>query len=219
VRLEVADTGCGIAPNALGTIFEMFEQTPNVPVRARAGGLGIGLSLVRQIAQLHGGTAEAFSDGAGRGAQFVICLPADATSVDRKAGDKPIDLAVFDGARVLLVEDSEESLLAMADLFSLYGAHVSTAANAAEALAVAEQGQFDLVITDVNLPDIDGYHLVAQLRKLNSFAGVPIVAVTGRPVSQDEALALEAGCDACLPKPFSLQALAEAVRSRGRVAE
>ncbi|MEZ2354595.1 PAS domain-containing protein [Caballeronia sp. RCC_10] len=219
VRLEVADTGCGIAPNALGTIFEMFEQTPNLPVRARAGGLGIGLSLVRQIAQLHGGTAEAFSDGAGRGAQFIICLPADATSVDRKAGDKPIDLAVFNNARVLLVEDSEESLLAMAELLSLYGAHVSAAANATEALAVAEQGQFDLVITDVNLPDIDGYHLVAQLRKLDSFPSVPIVAVTGRPVSQDDTLAVKAGFDACLSKPFSLQALAEAVRSRGRVAE
>ena len=211
VKLEVADTGCGIAMNALKSVFEMFEQTSNIPFRARSGGLGIGLSLVRQIAQLHGGTAEAFSDGAGRGACFVVTFPADASFANRKAGDKPANLAVFAGARVLLVEDSEESLQAMAELFSLYDAQVTTATNAADALSIAEKQQFDLVITDVNLPDMDGYHLVAQLRELNGFSSIPIVAITGRPVNQEEAPAREAGCDACLAKPFNLQALADVV--------
>jgi two-component system CheB/CheR fusion protein len=217
VKLEVADTGCGIATDALESVFEMFEQTPNIPFRARSGGLGIGLSLVRQIAQLHGGTAEAFSDGAGRGACFVVTFPADASFAHRKAGDKPADLAVFAGARVLLVEDSEESLQAMSELLSLYDAQVSTASNAAEALSIAEAQQCDLVITDVNLPDIDGYHLVAWLRQLSGFSSIPIVAVTGRPVSHEEASAREAGCDACLPKPFNLQALADVVGRRRRL--
>ncbi|WP_236597694.1 CheR family methyltransferase [Paraburkholderia kirstenboschensis] len=209
--LEVADTGVGIAPSLLESIFEIFQQAPNVPSRARASGLGIGLSLVRQLARLHGGNAEAFSEGEGRGSRFVVSLPADASFVHRQAGDKPADLSIFAGARVLLIEDSEESLQAMAELFSMYDANVKTSRNAAEGLQAAKTSDFDLIITDVNLPDLDGYQLVAQLRQLQNCSSVPIVAVTGRPVTQEETAARDAGCDACLAKPFNLQALADVV--------
>lgn len=212
VCLEVADTGVGIAPGLLESIFEIFQQAPNVPSRARAMGLGIGLSLVRQLARLHGGTVEAFSEGEGRGARFVVSLPAEASFAHRQAGDKPADLSVFAGARVLLIEDSEESLQAMADLFSVYDARVTTSVNAAEALQAAKASDFDFIITDVNLPDLDGYQVVAQLRQLQNCSGVPIVAVTGRPVAQEETRARDAGCDACLAKPFNLQALAEVIQ-------
>ncbi|HEY2023659.1 chemotaxis protein CheB [Paraburkholderia sp.] len=210
--LEVADTGIGIAPNLLESIFDIFQQAPNVPSRARAVGLGIGLSLVRQLARLHGGNAEAFSDGEGRGARFVVCLPAVASSVHRQPGDKPADLSVFAGARVLLIEDSEESSQAMAELLSAYDAQVTTSMNATDALQAAKASEFDLVITDVTLPDLDGYQLVAQLRQLHNWSHVPIVAVTGRPVAQEETRAREAGCDGCLGKPFNLQALAAVVQ-------
>ncbi|MEZ2354246.1 CheR family methyltransferase [Caballeronia sp. RCC_10] len=212
VCLEVADTGVGIAPGLLESIFEIFQQAPNVPSRARAMGLGIGLSLVRQLARLHGGTVEAFSEGERRGARFVVSLPAEASFAHRQAGDKPADLSVFAGARVLLIEDSEESLQAMADLFSVYDARVTTSVNAAEALQAAKASDFDFIITDVNLPDLDGYQVVAQLRQLQNCSGVPIVAVTGRPVAQEETRARDAGCDACLAKPFNLQALAEVIQ-------
>jgi len=213
VCLEVADTGVGIAPELLHAIFDVFRQAPNVPSRPRSTGLGIGLSLVRQLAQLHGGAAEAWSDGEGKGARFVITLPADASFTPRQSGEAPADLSIFRGARVLLIEDSEESLSAMSELFSLYGAQVTSATHAAQALVSARTAAFDVVVTDVNLPDLDGYRLAAQLRQITSFRSVPIVAVTGRPVGNESTDPRPAGVDAILAKPFSLQALADALRA------
>ncbi|WP_244850354.1 response regulator [Caballeronia sp. SL2Y3] len=192
------------------SIFDMCQQTPNVPYRARPGGLGIGLLLVRQLAQLHGGKAEAFSDGEGRGTRFAVSLPADTSFVRRQPGDMPADLSVFRNLRILLVEDPEESLTAMADLLSLYEPHVVSSANGDDALQKASQTQFDLVVTDVGLPDMDGYQLVSALRKLPLCAAIPIAAhgPSGRGGRSARA---RAGCDACLAKPFTLQALADVV--------
>ncbi len=211
VLLEVTDTGCGIKPDHLKSIFEIFQQTPNVPYRARTGGLGIGLSLVRQLAELHGGKADAFSDGIGKGARFVVRLPSDASSATRRAGERPAELSIFENARMLLVEDSTESLTAMADLLSLFGAKISTAANGADGLQAASDADFRVIVTDLGLPDMDGYQLMRQLRKLKRCETTPIIAVTGRPVAQEEGPAREAGCNACLTKPFNLQALADAM--------
>ncbi|CAH2798991.1 MAG: Multidomain signal transduction protein including CheB-like methylesterase, CheR-like methyltransferase and BaeS-like histidine kinase [uncultured Paraburkholderia sp.] len=213
VRLEVADTGMGIAPHLLESIFDIFEQAPNVPSRGRAGGLGIGLSLVRQLAQLHGGTASAFSAGLGTGTRFVVWLPADADSAHRQAGDTPPDLAFLKGHHVLVIDDSRETLQAMADLFSLYEAKVEIAANAARAFERVRDTAFDLIITDINLPDLDGYQIVSQLRKMPECAGTAIVVLTGRPIDREELLARQAGCDAFLQKPFNLESLATAMRS------
>lgn len=218
-RLDVIDSGIGIAPEALESIFEIFQQVPNVPSRVRTGGLGIGLSLVRQLAQLHGGKAEAASNGHGAGSRFMVWLPADASFNHRQAGDKPADLSILKDIRVLLVEDSVESLQAMSELFSLSNAQVTTSTNAADALQVAQMATFDLVITDVNLPDAPGYALVGRIRQLPECANVALVAITGRPVAQEEITALEAGCDACIAKPFNLQAIADIVgkvRPNGR---
>jgi two-component system CheB/CheR fusion protein len=207
-RLEVTDTGDGIAADVIGSIFDMFQQAPTVTHHVRKGGLGIGLSLVRQLAQLHGGSVEAHSDGLGKGACFVVCLPADASSSHRHAGDRPADLSVFRGKKILLVEDAPESLAAMSDLFEIYEAAVTPVSRASDAFEAAKRQRFDLVVTDVSLPDFDGYWLVGKLRALPAYAVVPMVAVTGRPVAQEEQRAREAGCAACLPKPFSLEALA-----------
>ncbi len=211
VQLEVTDTGCGIAPDALSTVFEMFQQAPNTPFRAKSAGLGIGLSLVRQLAQLHGGTAEACSEGEGRGACFIVRLPAEASSSQRQTGNLPADVSVFSGVDILLVEDSEDSLQAMEDLLSLYDAKVSTSTNALDALRHAAHRPFDLVVTDVNLPDMEGYELVKRIRQLPDFKTALIVALTGRPVAQEQTRARAAGCDACLSKPFNLEVLADLV--------
>jgi two-component system CheB/CheR fusion protein len=213
VRLEVADTGIGIAPRFLDSIFEIFQQAPNVPSRARSGGgLGIGLSLVRQLAQLHGGTVKAFSKGEGRGARFVVWLPADAASAHRRAGEPPTDLSIFEGLRILVVDDSAESLTAMADLLTLYGAGVRTSASAKQALDLLEASEFDLILTDVNLPELDGYEFARRVRQRGAKLSVAIVAVTGRAIAREESVARHAGCDACLAKPFNLHALADVVR-------
>ncbi|WP_250508152.1 MULTISPECIES: chemotaxis protein CheB [unclassified Caballeronia] len=212
VRLEVTDTGCGIAPAALESVFEMFQQIPNALSRTRSTGLGIGLSLVRQLTELHGGTVKAYSDGEGRGARFVVSLPTDASSLRRQAGNSPADLSLFGGLRILLVEDAIESLKAMDELLALYGAEVSTSARAADALMLAEKSAFDVVLTDVNLPDMGGYELVRRLRKLPRYAVTLIVAITGRPLAQEDAQAREAGCTVCLSKPFNLQSFADIVR-------
>lgn len=211
-RLDVTDDGIGIAPEGLKSIFEMFHQVPDASHRSRAGGLGIGLSLVKQLAQLHGGRAEAFSDGIGHGSRFVVYLPADASFVQRKAGDTPTDLSIFNNLRILLVEDQQDSLTAMSELFALYEARVTAATRGEEALSAAEVEVFDVVLTDVNLPDVDGYELVSRLRKTPTCASIPIIAVTGRPVAHEEGRARAAGCDACLSKPFNLQAVADVIQ-------
>ncbi|WMY11728.1 hybrid sensor histidine kinase/response regulator [Paraburkholderia phenoliruptrix] len=215
-RLEVSDTGAGITPEAIHSIFDMFKQAPTVANHSRKGGLGIGLSLVRQLAQLHGGTVEAFSEGLGRGSQFVVWLPADASSSQRQPGEQPADLSVFRGNRILLVEDAAESLAAMRDLFAIYEAEVTSATTASGALQAAKDKTFDLVVTDVTLPDFDGYWLAASLRALPEYSVVPIVAITGRPVAQEVQRARESGCDSCLAKPFSLESLADIVWSTKR---
>ncbi|GJH17528.1 PAS domain-containing protein [Caballeronia novacaledonica] len=209
VRLEVADTGIGITPDAIGSIFDMFQQAPTVAHHTRKGGLGIGLSLVRQLAGLHGGNVEAFSKGLGHGARFVVRLPAGTSSAHLQAGERPADLSIFRGSRILLVEDAPESLAAMSDPFALYEAEVTTAARASDAIQTAKQQTFDLVVTDVTLPDFDGYWLATNLRALPAYAIVPIVAVTGRPIAHEEQRARDSGCDSCLGKPFSLESLAD----------
>lgn len=134
VRLEVTDTGAGIAADSIGSIFAMFHQVPTVAHHSRKGRLGIGLSLVRQLAQLHGGRVEAHSDGLGKGACFTVWLPADASSSHRLAGVRPADLSGFRGKRILLVEDAPESLAAMSDLFGIYEAEITPATRASAAL-------------------------------------------------------------------------------------
>ncbi|WP_250501300.1 chemotaxis protein CheB [Caballeronia sp. GAWG1-5s-s] len=216
VKLEVRDTGCGIAPDALESIFEIFQQAPNVPYRARAGGLGIGLSLVRQLAELHGGTVEALSDGEGKGACFVVSLSTNPTAAAREAGDKAADLSIFRDARILLIQSLSDPLSAMTELLSLYGARITTSTTAAEALQAVSSAEFDVLVTDLGLSDMNSYELIRRLRSVPGCADTPIVAITDRPPAQEETAARDAGCDACLPKPFNLQALADVMHRLGR---
>ncbi|SAK52392.1 chemotaxis protein [Caballeronia temeraria] len=212
VRLEVADTGCGLAPDTLSSIFDMYRQTPNVPCRARPGGLGIGLSLVRQLALLHGGTVDAFSDGENKGACFVVVLPADASFAHGAAGDAPADLSVFAEVRVLVIDDQQDSLDAMTDLLALYGARVSGANGAADALRIAGETEFDLAIAHIDHLGADASRIARQLRDVQRAAKLAVVALTGRATAQEEARALAAGFDACLSTPFNLATLADFMR-------
>jgi len=211
-RVEVADEGEGIEPEFLPHVFERFRQADMATTRAH-GGLGIGLALVKSFVEAHGGSVEASSDGGGRGSVFTVTLPAlavaSATNDDdeaKRAGEHPEDVC-----RILLVEDSPDTLEMLRLAFESRGHAVAACESAEEALRVAEAGRFDIIVSDIGLPRIDGYELIGRLRSLPQLRGVPAVALTGYAGPRDAETALEAGFDAHVAKPVDPSALAEQI--------
>jgi two-component system CheB/CheR fusion protein len=206
MRLDVADSGQGIAPGSLGKVFEMFGQPNSVTTRAK-GGLGIGLALVRELVNVHGGRIEARSDGIGKGACFTVWLPLieqDGHEVGGAGSEAPHDIA---GLRVLLVDDIEDAVLVMQSLLEMYGAEVRVATSARQALEILGHDEVDLLISDISMPDMDGYGLLSEVRKMPRYAALPAVAVTGLGREQDIAATREAGFSAHLGKPLSVDRL------------
>ncbi|WP_436208605.1 CheR family methyltransferase [Caballeronia sp. LjRoot31] len=210
ICIEVTDTGQGIAPDFLPRIFDMFSQAEAAGRRDR-GGLGIGLSLVQQIAEMHGGRIEAESAGLGKGARFRLWLPESPVSRGLNHPGEPLDSSALMGLKVLLVDDSLEALEAFRTLLELEGAHVQAEATAKQALAVATSNDFDLILSDIGMPEMDGYELIEALRKLPRMVAVPAIALTGFGRAQDAAKALRAGFNAHLAKPVSLPVLLSAI--------
>lgn len=212
VRLAVSDTGHGIAAEYLPKVFEMFGQAPGRALRGRSG-LGIGLTLVRQLVDLHGGRVSATSEGPGKGATFTVWLPlyreyslASTTRPEPAAGPG------LEAVAILLVEDAEDAAVSLCRLLELEGATVAVATCGHEALEALERGRFDLVLSDVGMAGMDGYELVAAIRRQGKFAELPVVALTGFGREQDVNRALAAGFTAHLSKPIDLDALFETVR-------
>jgi two-component system CheB/CheR fusion protein len=208
--LTVIDSGRGIEPSALRRIFEMFDQGGGKASTRREGGLGIGLALVKQLAELHDGRIEAHSDGTGFGARFTLSLPLFSTGPGA-ADAGTLGNGRMNGLRILLVEDDADTLEATRLLLTLEGAQVSATANAHDALAAAEGGVFDLVISDIGMPEMDGFELARRLRANTRSARWPVVAVSGFGSASDVARALEAGFSAHLPKPLAMEELDRAV--------
>lgn len=210
-RLDVADNGPGIAPDFIDSMFNMFEQGDRSPSTRREGGLGIGLALVKQLTDLHGGHVEAHSDGPGQGATFTVWLPMCEAAAERGAepGAGDGELA---GRRVLLVEDNLDTLEVLAELLRLEGAEVVTASAAAQALALADAQDFDLVVSDIAMPGMDGHQLMQALRLRERCRDWPAIAVTGFGRAADAERALAAGFQAHIPKPLSLAALLQTAR-------
>jgi two-component system, chemotaxis family, CheB/CheR fusion protein len=207
-RIDIRDTGEGIAPHILPRIFDMFGQGDNYSTRSK-GGLGIGLSLVRQLAEAHGGRVAAESDGPGKGAHFTVWLPIR----NPHEMSQPLAIphtSIFTGLNILLVDDEEEMLDAFRELLSLEGASVMTSQSAGEALKLCEMTAFDLVLSDIGMPRMDGYEFVRWLRGMPKFKDVPVLALTGfgRPVDIKRAQA--AGFSAHLSKPVALKSLVKA---------
>jgi two-component system CheB/CheR fusion protein len=209
-RLTVTDTGRGIDPGAIEKIFDMFEQGVGRASTRREGGLGIGLALVRQLTDLHDGRIEVHSAGPGHGACFSVWIPLYLLHGE-EAGAAADDAPPLHGLRVLLVEDSVETLESMTQLLSLEGAEVVAARTAAQALEAAGAEHIDLVISDVAMPDMDGLQLAAELRKRPRSAAWPMVALTGFSSPQDVKKALKAGFDAHLAKPIAVTELKQTV--------
>jgi two-component system CheB/CheR fusion protein len=204
--LTVHDTGRGIASHYLGEVFELYKQGAQRPVSGD-GGMGIGLALARQIVTLHEGHIEAASPGPGRGATFTLRLPAHSRT-DFAALDTPDDSTPLAGLHILYVDDSVDTLETFGALLGFEGATVTTAMGGREALQLAQSGAaFDLILSDLGMPEIDGYELIAALRRLPATAEVPAIALTGYGRPQDVQRALDAGFNAHVNKPIQMSLL------------
>ena len=208
--LEVRDTGAGIPAEFLPHVFEQFRQQDSAPSR-NFGGLGLGLAIVRHIVHLHGGRADAHSDGVGKGATLRVVLPLLAVSPDEPPsfrGRRAEDVSL-DGIRVIAVENEPDTRNLLGQLLRQWGADVRTAGSAREAMEQLIENPPDVLVSDIGLPDQDGYTLIRQLRALAPEAGggIPAVALTAYATADDRARALAAGFQLYLAKPIDPDAL------------
>ncbi len=201
VLLRVEDDGLGIASELLPRIFDPFVQAPRAVDRS-AGGLGIGLTLVRSLLQLHGGSVRAYSDGPGCGSTFVMRVPAELTAVDRRSGSRILTREPAKRRRVLVVDDNADAALLLAELLSTRGHDVRVAHDGVEALNVISQFTPDVAVLDIGLPIMDGHELARRLRELLA-RRCRLIALTGYGRAEDRHRSRAAGFDAHLVKPVN----------------
>ncbi|MES2759363.1 MAG: response regulator [Pseudomonadota bacterium] len=214
--VAVSDSGIGIPAEALGTVFEMFTQVRGNMDRAQ-GGLGIGLSLVRRLIELHGGSVAADSAGRGRGSTFTLRLPLGAGGDATDAGAGGADAAPTGGPglRVLVVDDNADAAESLAALLTMLGHAPMVARDGPGGLAMVKQYRPDLVFLDIGLPGMSGHEVARAIRATPELAKVVLVALTGWGASGDLLQAEDAGFDRHLTKPVSLESLRDAVRAAG----
>jgi signal transduction histidine kinase/ActR/RegA family two-component response regulator len=231
-QITVSDTGQGMAPELLPHIFDRFKQGDSSSTR-NTGGLGLGLTLVREIVSLHGGTVGASSDGLGCGATFTVRLPSaqrwaganggnGSSPGDTQAGGAPAP--TLGGLSILVVDDEVDARTIVAETLRLAGAEVTLSDSAARAYQhlQAAGAHFDIVVTDVGMPDEDGYSLVRKLRALENGRRTLAIAVTGYVSKSDVQAAMDAGFDLHIAKPVDFDTfvplvlrLAAAARVKG----
>lgn len=228
VEVSVSDNGKGIAPEFIPYVFDRFRQANQATTRIE-GGLGLGLSIVRQIVEMHGGTVSAESEGEGKGSHFTVRLPRlAAIPRHRETGDGrehprvsevdfvSIDCAPeLDGLRVLVVDDEPDARDLLREVLEVCGSDVATASTAAEALEALTGGKFDVIVSDIGMPNEDGYTLIEKVRALPDSEGgrTPAIALTAYARVEDRIRALKAGFQAHLPKPVEPVELAAVVAS------
>jgi len=210
VRISIKDNGIGLSSSALAHIFEMFSQVPDEHGRAE-GGLGIGLALVKGLVDLHGGTIEAFSDGPGKGSEFVVKVPFDtgSTSLDSDAAAAGGAVGSPTGRKVLVADDNQDAADTLAMLLSCQGHDVRTAHGGQAALALASTFHPEFALLDIGMPDLNGYEVARQLRQAPWGENLQLVAVTGWGQDEDRRRALTAGFDFHMTKPVDLVRLEE----------
>jgi signal transduction histidine kinase/DNA-binding response OmpR family regulator len=206
--LRVRDTGVGIPAEMLVSVFELFTQVEHSLDRAH-GGLGIGLTLVRQLVQLHGGRVHAASAGLGRGSEFVVHLPLlDKADLPEHPAARPRAAEASLGRRVLVVDDNHDAAESLAMVLRLNGHAVSVCHDGPTALSMALATRPEVVLLDIGLPEMDGYEVARRLRACPGPNGMLLIAVTGYGQEQDVRRSRAAGFDHHLVKPVDLGALA-----------
>lgn len=209
-RLVVTDTGVGIEKDFLPHVFDRFRQADGSTSRVH-GGLGLGLAIAHALARLHGGTLEASSEGPGQGATFTFSLKlaegARLVTEPRKQTEHS-----FDGLRVLIVEDSSDTLTLLQALFSKEGATVITATSAQEAIEAAFNHEVDLIISDIGMPEVDGFTFLQQLRRTPKLRDLPAIAISGYASEDDRLQAISVGYVTLVAKPIDIDELFSVVR-------
>jgi CheY-like chemotaxis protein/anti-sigma regulatory factor (Ser/Thr protein kinase) len=215
IVVRVRDTGVGIERELLPHVFDLFVQADVSLERAR-GGLGIGLTIVRQLVQMHGGRVEARSDGPGRGSEFLVRLP-QAAAMARGQGAPPSRRSSAAARlRVLVVEDNADSADTLAEILRLWGHQVRLVLDGPSAIEAAERFEPDVIVSDIGLPGISGLELARRFRRHPACGRVVLVALSGYGGDEDRRRAVEAGFDHHLVKPPDLAMLADLL---DRVAE
>jgi signal transduction histidine kinase/ActR/RegA family two-component response regulator len=206
--LLVEDTGQGIDPGFLPHVFEMFRQADSSNSR-RHGGMGIGLALVRQLVQLHGGTVAAESAGTDKGSRFTIRLPLTSEHLlSAVSASTPLKLKSLAQKDFLIVDDSEDTIAMLDQLLKISGANVTSATNGADALRLASEREFDVVLSDISMPEMDGFEFLQRLRKIAGREQIPVIAITGFGRPDDVERIRAAGFFSHLTKPLNLDTLA-----------
>jgi CheY-like chemotaxis protein len=208
VRLAVRDEGVGIAPDMIERVFDLFAQQPQTLERS-AGGLGLGLTIARNLAMLHGGSLVARSEGLGKGSEFVLELPAAGDQIPMALPVPVVSAATpgSEGKRILVVDDNVDAASSLAELLRLLGHSVRVAHSGAAALDAARVSEPEIALVDIGLPDMDGYEVARRLRERDHGAPLVLVAVTGYGLPADHARSADAGFDRHLVKPVDLAAL------------
>jgi CheY-like chemotaxis protein len=212
--LTVRDTGAGIEPEMLPRLFHAFAQADATLDRSK-GGLGLGLALVKGIIELHGGSVSAASAGPGTGATFTISLPIDAEATGITTRQRGVD-GQGTPRRVLAIEDNEDAADTLRQVLEIQGHVVAVAYSGRDGLAKARTFHPDVVLCDIGLPEMDGYQVARAMRADPKLSRVVLVAVSGYAQPEDVAMAKEAGFDAHLAKPPSIDALERALEEAGK---
>ena len=219
-QITITDTGKGIHPDFLPLVFDRFRQE-NSTITRQFGGLGLGLAIARQIIEMHGGTITVDSPGAGQGATFTVMLPLMGSQASgggrRKHDDSPLRSPPFPltGLHILVVDDEVDSREFVAFVLRQAGATVIAAASAFEALRQLEQATLDLIVSDIGMPDMDGYQLLQQVRSQAQTQHIPAIALTAYAGETNQQLAIAAGFQVHLSKPVEPTELVQTARQYG----
>jgi PAS domain S-box-containing protein len=221
VEIVVRDSGEGISKEFLPHVFDRFRQADSSITRSH-GGLGLGLAIVRHLAELHGGRVQAESAGKGKGSTFRVSLPialsAQATTAkSEKLGAELREAPDLDGLTVLVVDDEQDARHILTAMLEHYGAKVQIAASVSQAVEILEQDRPDILVSDIGMPEMDGYDLIKTVR----YRGmqIPAVAVTAHAMSSDRLRALAAGYQVHVAKPVDSEELAIVVASLAGIAK
>jgi len=212
VVVSVRDSGIGLAPEMLSRVFDLFTQE-NRTIDRSQGGLGIGLTLVKRLVEMHAGTVRATSDGPGRGSEFVVRLPALPACQDVTTDAKPSEPPVASSRRLLIVDDNVDSAESMAELLTLVGHQVRTAHDGPAALREAQAHRPEFVLLDIGLPRMDGYEVARRMRDNPDLRSATLIAMTGYGQDEDRRKTHEAGFGYHLVKPLNLEEVSRILRA------